>query len=90
MNPEILTMKHLARTAGDSSLRRPLAARLDRALERAGISSANSAKSPGVAENEVHFWRHGITVPELQYFSRLANILQLDVHWLCTGQTQTV
>jgi DNA-binding transcriptional regulator YiaG len=88
MNRDILTIKHLECSADHSSLRRALAARLDRALKRAGVSSAKAAKWLGVSEDEVQFWRRGITVPELHYFVRLANFLQLDVHWLCTGQTQ--
>jgi hypothetical protein len=89
MNREIQTIKPLECSANDSGLRRALGARLDRALKRAGVSSAKAAKWLGVAEDEVQFWRRGITVPEHHYFARLANFLQLDVHWLCTGQTLT-
>jgi hypothetical protein len=36
----------------------------------------------------VDFWRRGITVPPLHAFTRIAATLEVDVHWLCTGQTQ--
>jgi hypothetical protein len=38
----------------------------------------------------VQFWRHGITVPPLTFFTRIAAALDLDAHWLCTGRTQGV
>ena len=79
---------HLARSVGDNRLRRALAARLDRAFKRAGVSSAQAAKWLGVSEHDVQYWRHGITVPPLNACTRLAAVLHLDVHWLCTGQPQ--
>jgi transcriptional regulator with XRE-family HTH domain len=88
MSRHAQTIEHLERSAEDNGLRRALAARLDRALKRAGISSAQAAKWLGVSEGDVQFWRRGITVPPLNYFARIAAILNLDVHWLCTGQTQ--
>jgi hypothetical protein len=36
----------------------------------------------------VDFWRRGITVPPLHAFTRIAAALEIDVHWLCTGQIQ--
>jgi hypothetical protein len=87
MNRRAQTIEHLARSSMDSSLRRALAARLDTALKRAGISSARAAKWLNVSESEVQFWRQGITVPPLSVFTRMAAFLNLDVYWLCTGQT---
>jgi hypothetical protein len=75
---------HLERGAGDDRV----AARLDGALPKAGISSARSAKWPGVNEDDVQYWRGGIGVPPLNACMRLATVLRLDVHWLCTGQPQ--
>lgn len=69
-------------------LRRAMAARLDRAFKRAGISSARAARGLGVSEYDVQYWRNGITVPPLNACMRLAAVLNLDVHWLCTGQAQ--
>jgi hypothetical protein len=46
------------------------------------------AKWLGVSEVDVQYWRRGITVPPLKACKRLAAILELDVHWLCTGQSQ--
>ena len=83
------TMGHLERSASDNAFRRALAARLDRALQRAGISSAKTAKWLSVSEDDVQFWRRGITDPPLHAFTRIAAMLDLDVHWLCTGQTQS-
>jgi hypothetical protein len=42
-----------------------------------------------VSEADVQFWRRGITVPPLRAFNRLAATLDVDVHWLCTGQSQS-
>ncbi|WP_429535099.1 helix-turn-helix domain-containing protein [Paraburkholderia sp. WC7.3d] len=76
----------LERSAGNDRLRRALAARLDRALKRTGISSARAANCLGVSEYDVQYWRRGITVPPLNACMRLATVLHLDIHWLCTGQ----
>jgi DNA-binding XRE family transcriptional regulator len=79
---------HLERSVGDNRHRRALAARLDRAFIRAGVSSAQAAKWLGVTEDDVQYWRRGITVPPLNACTRLAAVLNLDVDWLCTGQPQ--
>ena len=79
---------HLERSIGDNRLRRALAARLDRAFNRSGVSSAQAAGWLGVSEDDVQYWRRGITVPPLNACTRLAAILNLDVHWLCTGHTE--
>jgi transcriptional regulator with XRE-family HTH domain len=84
---ESQTIEHLKRSVEDNSLRRALAARLNRALKRAGLSSAKVAKWLGVSEDEVQLWRRGITVPGFHYFTRIADFVNLDVHWLCTGRT---
>lgn len=90
MGQHTKTLGHLERSAEDHILRRAIAARLDRALQRAGTSSAQAAKWLSVTPNEVDFWRRGITVPSLHAFTRIAATLEVDVHWLCTGQTQCV
>ncbi|QCP48302.1 helix-turn-helix transcriptional regulator [Trinickia violacea] len=87
MNRRAQTIEHLERSGEDSSLRRALAARLDTAFKRAGISSARAAKWLNVSESEVQFWRQGITVSPLNVFTRIAAFLNLDVYWLCTGHT---
>jgi hypothetical protein len=79
---------HLERSLESDRLRRALAARLDRAFKRASLSSARAARWLGVSEYDVHYWRHGITVPPLNACTRLAAFLNLDVHWLCTGKPQ--
>jgi ribosome-binding protein aMBF1 (putative translation factor) len=84
---DIQTIEHLKRSVEDNNLRRALAARLNRALKRAGISSAKVAKWLGVSEDDVQLWRRGVTVPQFHYFTRIADFVKLDVHWLCTGQT---
>ena len=86
MSPHSESIGHLERSAGNDRLRRALSARLDRALKRAGISSASAARRFDVSEHEVQFWRRGITVPPLRVFTGIAAILDLDVHWLCTGK----
>ncbi|MGF6937073.1 DNA-binding XRE family transcriptional regulator [Paraburkholderia sp. UCT70] len=86
MNRHTQSIGHLERSVGNDRLTRALAARLDRALTRAGISSARAAKWLGVSEYDVQYWRRGITVPPLNACTRLAAVLHLDVHWLCTGQ----
>jgi hypothetical protein len=88
MNRHTQHIGHLERSAEDNRLRRALAARLDRAFKRAGISSAQAAKWQGVSEHDVQFWRRGITVPPLNAFTHIAAILNVDIHWLCTGQSQ--
>ena len=88
MNQYPTNISYLERSIESDRLRRALAARLDRELKRAGISSARAARWLGVSEYDVHYWRHGITVPPLNACMRLAALLNLDVHWLCTGQTQ--
>jgi DNA-binding XRE family transcriptional regulator len=79
---------HLERSVEDNRLRRALAARLDRTFKQAGVSSAQAAKWLGVSEDDVQYWRRGITVPPLNVCTRLAAAFNLDVHWLCTGQPQ--
>jgi transcriptional regulator with XRE-family HTH domain len=79
---------HLERSMENDRLRRALAARLDKAFKRAGLSSARAATALGVSKYHVDYWRHGITVPPLDACRRLAADLNVDVHWLCTGQTQ--
>ena len=79
---------HLERSMENDRLRRALAARLDKAFKRAGLSSAHAATALGVSKYHVDYWRHGITVPPLTACTRLAAELHLDVHWLCTGQTR--
>ena len=86
MNQRAQTIEHLKRSGEDNGLRRALAARLDKALKRTRTSSARVAKWLGVSEHEVQFWRRGVTVPPLKAFTRIAEFLNLDVHWLCTGQ----
>jgi ribosome-binding protein aMBF1 (putative translation factor) len=88
MNRHTQHIGHLERSAEDNRLRRALAARLDRAFKRAGVSSAQAAKWLGVSEHDVQFWRRGITVPPLNAFTHIAAILNVDIHWLCTGQSQ--
>jgi ribosome-binding protein aMBF1 (putative translation factor) len=83
------TIGHLERSHEDNALRRAIAARLDRTLQRAGVSSAKAANMLDVSEADVQFWRRGITVPPLRAFNRLAATLDVDVHWLCTGQSQS-
>ena len=51
---------HLERSHEDNALRRAIGARLDRALNRAGMSSAKAAKRLSVSENDVLYWRRGI------------------------------
>jgi hypothetical protein len=80
------TIALLERSDEDSGRRRALAARLDKALKRAGVSSACAARRLDVSERDVQFWRGGITVPPLNAFTRMAAFLNVDVHWLCTGQ----
>jgi hypothetical protein len=88
MGQHAKNLQQLRRSAEDHVLRRAIAARLDRSLQRAGISSSKAAKWLSVTQDEVDFWRRGITVPPLHAFTRIATTLQVDVHWLCTGQTQ--
>jgi hypothetical protein len=90
MSQHARTLGHLERSAEDHVLRRAIAARLDRALQKAGTSSAKAAKWLSVSQDEVDFWRRGITVPPLHAFTRIAAALEIDVHWLCTGQIQRV
>jgi len=78
MNQHAQTIEHLERSGKDSSLRRALAARLDTALRRAGVSSARVARRFDVNEHDVQFWRRGITVPPLSVFTRIAAFLNVD------------
>ncbi|AFT90019.1 hypothetical protein BUPH_08231 (plasmid) [Paraburkholderia phenoliruptrix BR3459a] len=90
MNRYAQTIEHLERSGENSGLRRALAARLNTALRRANVSSSRVARWLGVSECDVQFWRRGITVPPLNAFKRIAAALDLDVHWLCTGQIRGV
>ena len=85
MNRHTENIGHLERSVANNRLRRALAARLDRAFKRAGVTSAQAAKWLGVSEGDVQYWRRGITVPPLNACTRLAAVLKLDIHWLCTG-----
>jgi hypothetical protein len=88
MNRHTQEIGHLERSVENDRLRRALAARLDRAFKRANISSARAARWLGVSEYDVQYWRRGITVPPLNACTHLAAVLNLDVHWLCTGQAR--
>ena len=59
------TLGHLERSHEDNALRRAIAARLDRTMQKAGVSSAKAANWLDVSEDDVQFWRRGITVPPL-------------------------
>ncbi len=69
------TTGHLERSAEDHVLRRAIAARLDRALQQAGTSSAKAAKWLSVTQEEVDFWRRGITGP----LRNSQNLYQIDI-----------
>lgn len=86
MNRRAQAIQHLERSGEDSRRRRALAARLDTALKRAGISTSSVARLLNVGLHDVQFWRRGITVPPLNVFTRIAAFLELDAFWLCTGQ----
>jgi transposase-like protein len=58
--------RHLEEISGDSRVQRILAARLDRALRQSGMTSSKAARQLGVSENEVLYWRRGITTPHNQ------------------------
>jgi len=88
MGQHTTTFGHLEPSAEDHVFWRVIAARLDRALQQAGTSSAKATKWLSVTQEEVDFWRRGITVSPLHAFTRIAATLEVDVHWLCTGQTQ--
>jgi hypothetical protein len=60
MGHQLNTIGHLERSAEDHVLRRAIAARVDRALQQAGTSSAKAAKWLSVTQEEVDFWRRGI------------------------------
>ena len=81
-------IEHLERCHEDSRARRSLSARLKTALRRAGVSPACVARWTGVRERDVEFWRRGITAPPPDALNRIAGSLDLDLHWLCTGQTR--
>jgi hypothetical protein len=83
-------MGHLERSEEDNALRRAIAARLDRAMQKGNISSAKAADWFDVTEHDVQYWRRGITVPPLHAFTRIARAVDVDVHWLCTGQSPHV
>lgn len=87
INRHAMDIGHLERSVDDDRLRHALAARLDRAFKRADISSARAPRWLGVNEYHVQYWRRGITVPPLDPCMHLADVLNLDIHWLCTGQT---
>ena len=70
MSRRAQTIEHLERSAEDKGLRRAL----DMALKRAGISSAQAAKWLDVSEDDVQFWRRGITVAPLSAFTHIAAI----------------
>jgi ribosome-binding protein aMBF1 (putative translation factor) len=82
------TIGHLERSEEDNTLRRAMGARLDRAMQKGNISSAKAADWLDVSEDDVQYWRRGITVPPLHAFNRIARALDVDVHWLCTGEAR--
>jgi len=90
MNRRAQAIQHLERSGEDSRRRRALAARLDTTLNRAGMSSDSVARLLNVDKHYVQFWRRGITVPSLNVFTHIAAFLDVDLFWLCTGQTSEV
>ncbi|HKR39392.1 MAG TPA: helix-turn-helix transcriptional regulator [Paraburkholderia sp.] len=87
MNRRAQAIEHLERSGEDSRRRRALAARLDTALKRAGISTARLARRLNVGLHDVQLWRRGITVPPVNVFPKIAVFLDVDAFWLCTGRT---
>src|SRR5260370_40429388 len=87
MGQHTKSSQQLHGSAGDHVLGRAIAARLDRALQRAGTRSAKAAKWLSVTQDEVDFWRRGITVPPLHAFTRIAATLQVDVPLALHGPT---
>jgi len=67
--------RHLEEISGDSRVQRILAARLDRALRQSGMTSSKAARQLGVSENEVLYWRRGITTPHIEQFEKLEAML---------------
>ena len=66
-----------------SEFRRLLATKLDMSLKRAKVSSSRVASFLHVAERDVVLWRAGATVPTSAQCHRLAELLKIDVGWLC-------
>ena len=89
MGQHTKNLQQLHRGAEDHVLRRAIAARLDRALQRAATSFAKAAKWLSVTQDEVDFWRRGITVPPFHAFTRIAATLQVDVPLALHGPDPT-
>jgi hypothetical protein len=68
---------------GNSEFRRSLATKLDMSLKRSKVSSSRVASLLRVAESDVILWRAGASVPNSAECHRLADMLGIDVAWLC-------
>lgn len=60
-------------------------ARLRRGLEARGMSQAELARALGVGEATVSEWFTRGRVPQGDVFLRLPSVLQVNGHWLLTG-----
>jgi hypothetical protein len=74
---------HLQGNAQSERFRKRFATRLDMTMKRAKITSRIVAGYLGVREQDVTFWRAGITLPQGAQCRRLSQLLSIDLAWLC-------
>jgi transcriptional regulator with XRE-family HTH domain len=60
--------------------------RLSKARKARGLSQADLGKLARVTRSAVSFWEAGKALPEMQRAELIANILQISVDWLLTGE----
>ena len=74
---------HLQRNTHSDRFRKLFSTKLDMTIKRARITTRLVASYMGVKEDEVNFWRAGITLPGSGQCHRLSRLLRIDVTWLC-------
>ena len=67
--------------------RTTLAARIESARKRAGLSQAQLARRMGIERQSVQQWEHGETAPRQSRLTKLAQVLGVEAQWLLMGET---
>ncbi len=63
-----------------------LAARIESARMRAGLSQAQLARRMGIERQSVQQWENGETAPRQSRLTKLAQVLGVNAQWLLTGE----
>lgn len=64
--------------------------RIEEARRKAGMSQSRLAIAVGTQQNSVSRWEKGSYAPSLSQAARIAQVCEVDLAWLITGQKKEV